>query len=161
MTILKAKNTDLDRLEEILNEQRQYLKEAGIPQWQGDYPNRSDFENDINLSRLFVIKKDDIIVGFFALVYPDHNYDYIEDGKWLSDTPYIAIHRMGITNQYKGQGIAGEVFNELKVKYNHLRIDTHILNNAMNKCLIKNNFTYCGVVYMEDNTKRNAYEWVK
>lgn len=159
--ILKAKYEDLDELEKILLEQKKYLKDANIPQWQGVYPSRNTFKDDIDKGILYAVKDDDKCIGFFALVYPDSNYLYIEDGKWLIDTPYIAVHRMGVTNAYKGQGVAKFVFDYLKGLYDHIRIDTHVLNNSMNRSLIKNDFTYCGIVYMEDKTKRNAYEWYK
>lgn len=161
ITILKANYQDLDELERILLEQKNYLKDAKIPQWQGVYPSRDTFKDDIDKDILYAVKDDDKAIGFFALVYPDPNYSYIEDGKWLIDTPYIAVHRMGITNSYKGKGVAKIVLDYLKGIYDHIRIDTHALNNSMNRCLIKNGFTYCGIVYMEDKTKRNAYEWYK
>lgn len=160
-SILKAKYKDLDELEIILLEQKQYLKKTNIPQWQGIYPSRDTLKNDIDNGILYVIKDENKCIGFFALVYPDPNYLYIENGKWLIDSPYIAVHRMAITSAYKGQGIAKIAFDYLKNKYNHIRIDTHALNNSMNRCLIKNDFVYCGTVYMEDKTKRNAYEWFK
>ena len=161
MIIRKALTEDLDDLEEVLKEQKQYLKEQNIPQWQGEYPSRKTFVDDIDKDQLYSIIMDNKPIGFFALVYPDHNYDYIEDGKWLNDSPYIAIHRMGIANAYKGKGIAKEAFDYIKDRYNHIRIDTHALNSSMNKAIKKSNFEYCGIVYMEDRTKRNAYEWFK
>ena len=53
------------------------------------------------------------------------------------------------------------MFSYLKENYNHLRVDTHALNKAMNNCLLKNDFKYVGIVYMEDKTLRNAYEWLR
>lgn len=159
MTIVKANMSDLNEILKIVEETRLYFKENSIPQWQGDYPSRIDFEEDIKLLRLYVVKNEKEVIGFFSLVYPDHNYDYIEEGKWLDNTPYIAIHRMAIKEEYKGKGYAGKVFNFVKENYNHIRIDTHKANGPMNRAILKNDFIYCGIVYMEDTTPRNAYEW--
>ena len=159
MIITKASFTDLDEIMNIVSCTRLYFKNVGIPQWQGEYPDRIDFEEDKEKERLYVIKEDNKVIGMFSLVYPDHNYDYIEDGKWLDDTPYIAIHRMAILDEYKGRGYAGKAFDYVKENYDHIRVDTHDLNEAMKRAILKNNFVYCGIVYMEDKTKRNAYEW--
>lgn len=159
MIIVKANPNDLDGILKITEETRAYFKGEGIPQWQNAYPNKETFENDIKLERLFVVKEEEKVIGFFALVYPDHNYDYIEDGKWEDNSPYIAIHRMAIDKDYKGRGFAGKVFDYVKEEYDHIRIDTHKLNNSMIRAIIKNDFVYRGVIYVEDGTPRNAYEW--
>ena len=161
MIIVKAKYADIPQIVTLVESQKKYLKSKGIPQWQGIYPNEDTFKQDIDLSRLYILKDEEKIIGLFALVYPDHDYDYVEDGKWSSDTPYVAIHRLCVDDEYKGKGCASLMFSYLKENYNHLRVDTHALNEAMNKCLIKNGFKYIGIVYMEDKTLRNAYEWLK
>lgn len=160
MIILKASHSDLKQILEVAADCRSLLKEKGIPQWQGAYPSQNDFEKDIELERLYVLKENDEVAGFFALVYPDHNYDYIEDGKWLETSEYIAVHRMGIAKKYRLKGYSKMAFDYIKDKYRHIRVDTHLLNERMNKTLKDNGFIYCGVVYMEDHTKRNAYEWI-
>ena len=161
MIIRKAELQDLDSIVRILLEQKKYLKDKGIPQWQGEYPNEDTFKNDIAEGRLYVLADQNEVKAFFALIYPDHNYDYIEDGKWLDDSKYIAVHRMAVDSPCKGKGCAGIIFDYLKSNYPHIRIDTHARNSSMIRAVTKNNFEYCGVVYMEDGTKRNAYEWLK
>lgn len=159
MIIVKANLNDLDQVVKITEETRAYFKEVGIPQWQNAYPSRDTFDNDIKLERLYVAKDNDKVIGFFALVYPDHNYDYIEDGKWQDNSQYIAIHRMAIDKDYKGRGFAGKIFDYVKEEYDHIRIDTHKNNNSMIRAIIKNDFEYRGIIYVEDGTARNAYEW--
>lgn len=159
MIIVKATLNDLDEIMSITEDTRKFFKEQGIPQWQNEYPSRDTFVNDIKLERLYVGKEENEVVTFFALVYPDHNYDYIEDGKWEDDSEYIAIHRMAVKANCKGRGIAGKVFDYVKEEYDHIRIDTHKINNAMNRAITKNDFGYRGIIYVEDGTPRNAYEW--
>ena len=159
MIIVRANYEDLDAIEKIVEETREYFKSVSIPQWLGDYPSRNDFETDIKLMRLYVLKEEEKVIGMFALVYPDHNYDYIEDGKWLDNSPYIAIHRLAISKEYKGRGFASKVYDYVKENYDHIRIDTHKLNEAMNRSIQKNDFKYCGTIYVADGSPRNAYEW--
>ena len=159
MIIVNAQIKDLDEIEVIVNETREYFKSVSIPQWENGYPSRIDFEEDIKLSRLYVLKEEDSVIGMFSLVYPDHNYDYIEDGKWFDNSPYIAIHRMAIKKEYKGRGFASKAYDFVKENYDHIRIDTHKLNEAMNRSIQKNDFKYCGTIYVSDGSPRNAYEW--
>jgi RimJ/RimL family protein N-acetyltransferase len=39
-----------------------------------------------------------------------------------------------------------------------IKADTHKDNRAMQKALYKNGFQYCGIIYLEDNSERIAFE---
>ena len=39
-----------------------------------------------------------------------------------------------------------------------IKIDTQKDNMSMQKLLIKNNFKYCGLIYLEDGSERVAFE---
>lgn len=39
-----------------------------------------------------------------------------------------------------------------------IKVDTHEENISMQKLLKKNNFKYCGIIYLEDKSKRIAFE---
>ena len=39
-----------------------------------------------------------------------------------------------------------------------MKIDTHRENRVMQKLLEKNGFTYCGIIYAEDGSRRMAYQ---
>lgn len=41
-----------------------------------------------------------------------------------------------------------------------IRIDTHQDNKSMQRLILKNNFEYCGIIYVEDGSERLAYEKV-
>ena len=157
--IVQASLKDLDEIVDIINESKQYLKDNGVPQWLGPYPNKETLSKNIEDNIGYVYKENSEILGYFVIKEYDPNYDYIEDGKWLDDSKYVAIHTMAVKD--KGKGLGDKIFKLLKNKYNHIRIDTHKLNIPMNKCLLKNDFKYCGIIYVEDKTKRNAYEYVK
>ena len=40
----------------------------------------------------------------------------------------------------------------------NIRVDTHKDNKSMQGLLLKNNYKYCGVIYLEDGSKRIAFE---
>lgn len=163
MNITKAAYDDLDQIMTIVDEAKAFLKEHNINQWQNGYPNIDIFKEDIDKSRLYVVKKGNRVLAVFALVNYESDYDQIYDGYWKDDSPYIAIHRIAVANSYKGKGVAKFIFDNLKKNYRHIRVDTHKLNMNMQHCLIKNGFEYRGVIYLKgiknDENYRFAYEF--
>ena len=161
MNLTKAKREDIPAIMAIVNDAKAYLKKEGIPQWQNGYPNEETFEGDIEKGILYVLKEEEEILSVFAMLDYESDYDYIE-GAWKDDSPYIVIHRIAVKEERKGQNIAGKIFTMLEEEHPHIRIDTHEKNRSMNRCLLKNGFTYCGVIYLkEDGAPRNAYEYSK
>ena len=165
MIIIKATYDDLDQIMSIVEEAKSFLKDHNINQWQNGYPNVDTFKNDIDNNRLYVVKDMDEILAVFAIVTYESNYDHIYDGCWKSDTPYIAIHRIAVSNKHKGKGVAKYIFDELKKNFKHIRVDTHRLNINMQHCLLKNGFEYRGIIYLKgiknDENHRFAYEFYK
>ena len=40
----------------------------------------------------------------------------------------------------------------------NLRVDTHRDNKVLQNILLKNGFTYCGIIYVKNGTERLAYQ---
>ena len=164
MIITKGTTSDLDQIMTIVDEGKAWLKSQHVNQWQDGYPNRDTFINDIDLDRLYVIKENDEALAVFAITDYEPTYDKIYEGSWLKDNDYIAVHRIAVSNKHKGKGIAAFMFNELKKKYKHIKVDTHEQNQNMNKCLLKNGISYRGIIYLapnaESDNKRVAYEYL-
>lgn len=159
MNIRKATNNDLDMIMLIVNQAKAYLKSQNIDQWQDGYPNEEVFSNDIKNDSLYVVVEKDEVIGVYCVLDYEVTYNQI-DGKWLNDEPYIVIHRIAIRNDYKGQNVAGFIFNELHRTNKNIRIDTHKENKSMINCLLKNDFKYCGVITLLSKAKRNAYQLI-
>jgi RimJ/RimL family protein N-acetyltransferase len=45
-------------------------------------------------------------------------------------------------------------------KTDNIRIDTHDDNKTMQHILLKNGFTYCGIIYLKNGDERLAYQKV-
>lgn len=163
MNIIKANYNDLDQIMTIVLEAKAFLKEHNINQWQNGYPNINTFKLDIDNERLYVVKESNEVLAVFAIVNYESDYDYIYDGSWKDDSPYIAIHRIAVSNKHKGKGIAKYIFDCLKKDNKHIRVDTHRLNMNMQHCLLKNGFEYRGIIYLKgiknDENHRLAYEF--
>ncbi len=162
MKLRKAVLNDVDQILNIINLAKLYFKENHIDQWQNGYPNRDSIIEDIKNNVCCVICDEDKIIATAAVIDGvDPNYAIIEQGQWLSDYPYVCVHRVACLPDYKGKGIASKFLEYAKILgRNSVRIDTHEDNISMQKMILKNGFTYCGIVYMSDGAKRNAYEWV-
>lgn len=148
---------DLNIIMSMIVEGRKKIAEYNIPQWINGYPSIETITEDINLNRGYVLIENDEIIGYYVMLQHDPCYDII-DGKWINDTPYVAIHRT--VTKYFNRGLGSKMFDEIKKEHNHIRVDTHEGNVSMNKCLLKNNFIYCGVIKLNDGSPRNAYEYI-
>lgn len=156
--IKNASLNDLDTIMSMIEEGRKHIQSYNIPQWINGYPSRETIKEDIDNNRGYLLIDNNETIGYFVIIKYDPCYDKI-DGKWLDDSPYIAVHRT--VTKYFNKGLGSKMFDEIKNKYNHIRVDTHEGNISMNKCLLKNDFKYCGVIHLSDNSPRNAYEYIK
>ena len=167
MEIRMTKKEDIDAIMPIFDEARATIAALGIDQWQNGYPSREVIEKDFSKARSYCVIKDGEIAGTFALIDDgEPTYDEIFDGKWLTGDEkdhYFAIHRVAISVKSRGSGISTQIidFCAEKARENgksSLRIDTHRGNVVMRRMLEKNEFAYCGVIYLSDGDERVAYE---
>ncbi len=164
MEFRKAVDTDIDRIMDIIGQAQTFLREHGIDQWQNGYPNRLTIKDDMDRGDSYVLTINGIVVGTVAIIFGiEKTYKHIYNGKWLSDDEYATIHRIAIDSKYKGLGFASHIFKEveemcLKRGIHSIRIDTHEANHPMQRLLRKNKFKYCGIIYLDDGSKRLAYE---
>ena len=98
----------------------------------------------------------EVVAVFMFSLDSDPTYKEIYDGAWLSDEPYGVIHRIAVAEQ--GRGIIDYCINECFSIRPNLRIDTHEKNIPMQRCLRKNGFVRCGIIYLEDGDPRIAYQ---
>ncbi|WP_409482493.1 hypothetical protein P5008_07880 [Helcococcus ovis] len=153
-----AKIDDFNSILDVYKIARTLMKETGNPnQWGDNRPTEEAVLEDIKASKMYVIEENTEILGLFSL--QDFDYDYVNiDGKWLNDEKYIVIHKVASSGNKKG--IFSEIINYVSSKTKNIRIDTHEDNKVMQKLLVDNGFTYCGVVFIEGKLKRRAYHLV-
>ena len=164
----KANIEDIDQVMEAVEDAREFLKEQGNGQWQDGYPNRNDFINDINNDRLFVVSDDNdpkIIVGVCALTYKEEDYHHLYEGQWLTDLPYMVMHRVAVRKSYRHKGYGKRLFEVFieqakKENYHSLRIDTHEGNMVMRNIIMSFGFSFCGKAILTPNKNRMVFEKV-
>lgn len=168
MEILKATLKDLDDIRIIHQIAINYMHdENNFNQWKNNDENFiNTMINYINNNNFYVVKKDNEIIGFFAMIFGiDDTYNNI-NGKWLNNESYVTIHKIAV--KYHRCHIASFILDYVVKKainnnvYN-IRIDTHKDNISMNSFLKKNGFINCGIIsitcdFNNFNSLRNAYQ---
>ncbi|NMA67428.1 MAG: GNAT family N-acetyltransferase [Clostridiaceae bacterium] len=166
MEFRKAVEADIHRIMEIINQAKDYLKSNGIDQWQDGYPNPEIIKSDIKNNYGYVLVYNKEIIATVAVSFDgEKTYEKIYNGKWITDDRYAVVHRLAVDNKYKGQGLSSIILNNIeKLCLNNgvysIKVDTHEENLSMQRLLKKNNFIYCGTIYLENRSKRLAYEKV-
>ena len=164
MVIRPATPADLPALRPVFEAAKGIMRADGnLTQWAAPgFPDDTLLLRDITRGGGFVIEsvipseaKESLVAYFALLPSPEPTYDRI-DGAWLTDAPYGVIHRMASYPDV--HGIFSAVLDYAAARYTHLRIDTHRDNHIMQHLIEKHNFTYCGIIWLEDGTERLAYE---
>lgn len=166
MEFRKTVETDINNIMDIIKQAQAYFKQQRINQWQNNYPNVETISNDIAQEHSYVLLKDNKIVATSAVSFDgEKTYDTIYEGEWISNNKYAVIHRIAVDNTYKGLGLSSQIVSHveelcLNKGIHSIKVDTHEENISMQKLLKKNEFKYCGVIYLEDSSKRIAFEKV-
>lgn len=158
LTIRKTTLNDLDRVMELYDIGRNYMRANGnMLQWINGYPERDLVKKDISSGESYVVVDEDGIHAVFMFMQrSEPTYGYIEDGGWLNDLPYGTIHRIASDGVHCRILDLSVDFCQKTIK--NLRIDTHPDNMPMQKAIKRCGFSYCGVIYMEDKTPRIAFQ---
>ena len=164
MYVRKAEIEDKRFINEIMaiyRNAQDYMIASGNPdQWSHIYPTEEMILGDIDRGVFHMVLEGDRICGVAAVFEgEDITYRNIYDGRWLNDEPYVTIHR--IAGDGKTHGIFSCVASWCKTVTDNIRIDTHKRNLTMQRQILKNGFTRCGTIYVEDGTLRIAYQWTK
>lgn len=171
MKIRKARAAELDKIEELFNNGRKFMRAHGnTEQWVNGYPSRALLEEDVEIGRLFVAvddgsdgaagsEEDEILAVFAYILGDDPTYQVIESGAWLNDKPYGTIHRL--VSSGKVPKIAQFVFDWALDQCDNLRGDTHSDNYVMQSVAEEFGFKMCGIIHLENGDPRVAYHVTK
>ncbi|MBS7007895.1 GNAT family N-acetyltransferase [Anaerostipes sp.] len=158
MKIQKAVPGQLSEIMTLYSGARMFMKQHGNPhQWGDSHPRESVISNDITSGNSYVCTENgNILAVFFYKAGNDPSYKNIYQGNWLRPDPYGVIHRLASSGVKKGS--ASFCLSWAFEQCGNLRIDTHRDNYVMQRLLMKNGFSYCGIIYLEDGSERLAYQ---
>ncbi len=166
MTFRLAEEADFPAIMELIREAQAALRADQVPQWQNGYPTEEIIREDIRKGENYICEEEGRLIGTMVLSFAgESTYQTIYDGQWLTEgEPYGVIHRLAVSNQRKRTGVAKSMLDQAflecrKRKVKSLRIDTHEKNRAMRSWLEKNQFHFCGKIFLtSQGDPRVAYE---
>ena len=160
--LIPATPADLSVCMEILDSGRIFQRQQGFTQWRDGYPAEGDVLRDIESAGAYLLTVDGTPAGYVYIGFDgDPSYPNIV-GKWHFDEPYVVMHRVAISGNFRGMGLSDVLFHLAGALvrsrgFNALRIDTHEDNKRMQHILTKNDFSYCGTV-LQNGEPRLAYD---
>lgn len=102
------------------------------------------------------------VIAYGAAIFDgEPAYGAIE-GRWLTDEPYLVVHRLAVADGEKRRGVAGRFLDECAALARlrgcrSFRIDTNFDNRYMLRLLARQGFVRCGVIRYEGG-ERIAFE---
>ncbi|MFI3332133.1 MAG: GNAT family N-acetyltransferase [Rikenellaceae bacterium] len=160
-----ATRADIEQIMEIVTQGQALLRSRGVDQWQDGYPTIEIIEEDIKRKCGFVITLEQQVAAYGALIEGEEPaYTALSGGEWLTQFDYLTLHRLTVSNKFRGCGIGAKFLEAMEREaaarnIRSLRADTHRDNSIMRSLLTKHQFTLCGDVYFRES-HRFAYEKV-
>lgn len=161
-TFRPATADDIEAIMAIIAEAKEQMRREGKHQWDDTYPVRHHIQTDIQKGSAYVMASADRLVAYGAVVFTGEPA-YIEiEGRWLTEQPYVVLHRLAVTESIKGHGIGALFMQETErlataANIHSFKIDTNHDNTRMLRLLTKMGFTYCGTIHYQQGS-RMAYE---
>ena len=146
----------------IIAHAKERIRLLGISQWQDGYPNEEAIRADIAHKEGIVMVEGDAIIAYAAVIFREEPTYAQIDGRWLSDSPYVVVHRIAVRDGHTRCGVAKHLMKDVERRaarrhVAYFRIDTHQGNHHMRNLIRGCGFTLCGIVQVRDG-KRMAYE---
>ena len=137
----QAQSCETDRIMQIIRQAQARMHAAGSRQWQDGYPAPGHISADIGRNRGYVLCKPGVegplsVIAYGAVVFDgEPAYDAI-DGQWLTDEPYVLVHRIAVADGERGRGVAAEFLHRVETLAQErgvkaFRIDTNFDNQTM------------------------------
>lgn len=161
-TFRKASTNDIHHIMEIIEEAKSQMAREGKHQWDENYPTISKIETDVKNGAAYVLLMSGRIMAYGAVVFTgEPAYNEI-DGKWLTNQPYVVLHRLAVTEEAKDHGVGRLFIKEverlaLESGVKGFRVDTNYDNSRMLRLLEKTGFNFCGNITYQQGS-RMAFE---
>lgn len=161
-TFRPATHDDFSRIWEIILQAKTQMLRENRQQWNESYPAPEHIRADIDKGHAYVLCAELKPLACGAVSYDGEPVYQDIEGKWLSDNPFVVVHRLAVADGAKGKGVATAFMREveklsMKKGVTSFKVDTNFDNYPMQKVLEKQGFTYCGEISFQRG-KRMAYE---
>lgn len=106
MCLQKASLADMPAIMHIMAQARTAQRALGFRQWDDGYPPESQLEEEISAGRGFVLEDGDTVCAYAAIVADDPEYADLQSVMTSYGESYAVIHRLAISDAYRGRGVA-------------------------------------------------------
>lgn len=162
LTFRKATAEDAARIWEIILQAKAQMLRQNKQQWDETYPLPENIASDIRNGYAYVLCNESRIIAYAAVVFDGELAYNSIDGRWLSEQPYVVVHRLAVADEMKQKGIASLFMQKIEelsrsLGIHSFKVDTNFDNFYMHKMLEKLGFSYCGEISYQRGS-RMAYE---
>ena len=161
-----ARIEELDQIYTILEEGRRFLKDQGLPQWQGGYgPTKHGTQEELEEGQGYAFIYQGRLSGYLAL--QTDTQDLLE-GAWevFPQKKLAVIKHVAMADSTRGKGLGKKMLEDslraaFVLGYEDVRIDTHKDNVVMQKLIASLGFARRGVLDLGfPNGMREAYQFI-
>lgn len=158
----EAREADIGRIMEIVGEAKRQMRREGRRQWDERYPLREHIAADVARGEGRLLECAGRVVAYGAVVFAGEPAYAAIRGAWLSEGPYVVLHRLAVADEAKGQGVATRFMLRTEALARErgvrsFRVDTNFDNLAMLHIVGRMGFLFCGEISYESGSRR-AYE---
>ena len=156
MKIRLANDKDIIRVLEITNACANHMINQNIFQWDENYPSQEAFNEDVQNNSLYVIEKNNDILG--CLCISAKIDDVYKNVKWLTlNERNIYLHRLAIHPDHQGKGLALKLMSyaeefTIQKGYKSIRLDTFSGNPKNNKFYNLQGYTKLEKIFYRDQS---------
>lgn len=159
--IRKANSSDIASILVVTKACARAMISKDIYQWNEHYPNASAFEKDIERDELYVLIKDNAVIGTVVIsTLMDDEYQPI---KWLTpNEKNLYIHRLAVHPDYQGRGLAKKLMDFAEKfgsdnGYISIRLDTFSQNHRNQTFYERRGYKRLGNIYFPKQSEHPFY----
>ena len=164
MTIRQAGASDTEQIWQVIADAKQMMRDLGRNQWTEEYPSLDVIAADIEAGAAYVMCDGDGCVAAYACLTSAPEAAYAAPGAcWLTDRPYLVIHRLAVRASYRGRGLARRLLSYAEevcrgIGLGTIKVDTNHDNTQMLHLLQTVGYVRCGTVSYGPRGERIAFE---
>lgn len=141
MNIRLATLADIDAIMRLVKLVVPIMQATGNLQWDDKYPDTAVFTTDVQTQQLWVADIDGQIAGVIAITIGQEP-EYGQVAEWDVNEPAVVAHRLAVSPDMQGKGIANSLLHQCEVVAREkdiplIRLDTNTVNRPMQNLFLK------------------------
>lgn len=141
MNIRLATLADIDAIMHLVKQVVPIMQATGNLQWDDKYPDTAVFTADVQTKQLWVADIDGQIAGVIAITLGQEP-EYGQVPEWDTTEPAVVAHRLAVSPDMQGKGIANSLLQQCEVVAREkdiplIRLDTNTVNRPMQNLFLK------------------------